>query len=166
MKPISALLMMSLIAASTASGVCYGAERGDLQERGATQELRGQAPRPPRPPAPPVPPTPPGPANDAIAPQPPQPPMHPSMSTAPLPPLPPVPPAPLQPSIPAPPYPPAPPAAPPKPVVPKAAHQACVGKSVGAAAAYTVRKGAIMRGTCQMDSSGMYFDLNSYQVDN
>ena len=51
-------------------------------------------------------------------------------------------------------------------MVPKAAHQACVGKSVGAELTYKVRKGAVMRGTCQMDSNGMYFDLNSYQVDN
>lgn len=55
-----------------------------------------------------------------------------------------------------------PPAPPPLPVVPDSAHAACVGKAVGAELALSPRKGESMRGTCQKDAKGMYFELHSY----
>ncbi|MES2016393.1 MAG: hypothetical protein V4484_07840 [Pseudomonadota bacterium] len=73
---------------------------------------------------------------------------------------PPAPPAP--PSLPVPPTPPEPPALPPMPTVPEGAHKACAGKAIGAKITFRVRRGATMRGTCQKDDEGMYFDLYHY----
>ena len=78
----------------------------------------------------------------------------------PVPPVPPVPPT--APEAPVPPVPPAPPAPPPMPVVPDAAHDACAGKAVGSKMSYHPRRGETMRGTCEKDEKGMYFELNEY----
>ena len=74
------------------------------------------------------------------------------LATPPTPPVPPSPPAP-----------PALPSLPPMPVVPEAAHQACVGKKAGSPMTYIPRKGEFMAGTCEVDSKGMYFSMQSYQ---
>lgn len=81
---------------------------------------------------------------------------------APTPPTPPTPPMPPQ-APHAPQAPEAPPAPPPLPMVPDAAHNACAGKAVGTAMTYRPRRGASMRGTCEKDSKGMYFDMQEYR---
>jgi hypothetical protein len=75
--------------------------------------------------------------------------------------VPPVPPMP-----PEPPMPPLPPPPPPMPTVPEAAHAACAGKAAGTAMTYQPRRGETMSGTCEKDSKGMYFDLQSYHAKN
>jgi hypothetical protein len=75
---------------------------------------------------------------------------------APTPPVPPAPPAP-----PEPPMPPVPPE-PPMPTIPQTAHDACAAMRIGATLSFVPHKGATMKGTCQKDSKGMYFDLNVY----
>lgn len=76
--------------------------------------------------------------------------------------IPPPPPAP--PPLPAidavtPPMPPMPPLPPPPPEVPDSAHAACAGKAVGTALTLSPKKGITMKGSCQRDSKGMYFDV-------
>ena len=58
------------------------------------------------------------------------------------------------------------PAPPPLPVVPDSAHKACSGKAVGAVFSFSPGKGETMSGTCEMDSKGMYFSLQSYRSAN
>ncbi len=74
-----------------------------------------------------------------------------------VPPVPPVPPAP-----PIPPVPPVPPAPPPKPFISEKFHAMCNDKAVGAAMTLSPKKGVTMSGTCEKDSKGMYFELESY----
>jgi outer membrane biosynthesis protein TonB len=76
------------------------------------------------------------------------------------PPPPPAPPAP--PEAPMAPLPPPPPPPPPMPTVPEAAHAACAGKAVGTAISYQPHRGATMKGTCEKDAKGMYFELHEY----
>lgn len=75
--------------------------------------------------------------------------------TIPAPPAPPAPPALPIPAPPAPPLPPAP------PQVPDSAHAACQDKTVGTTITLTPRASVTMTGTCQKDSRGMYFDVQS-----
>ena len=89
----------------------------------------------------------------AIAPTPPMPP------NAPLPPSPPD--APAMPSLPALPAPPAPPAPPPPPDAPAAAHAACASRTPGTKLTFTGKRGTTMRGTCERDNRGMYFEITS-----
>ncbi len=70
--------------------------------------------------------------------------------------------SPVVPAPPVPPAPRAPPPPPPMPAVPKEAHQACAGKAAGAPITFIPRKGEFMAGTCEVDSKGMYFSLQSY----
>lgn len=81
----------------------------------------------------------------------------------PVPPTPPAPPAVMAVSIPLPPPPPAPPLPPEPPQVPESAHAACAAKAIGTALTLTPKKDVIMKGTCQKDSQGMYFDVESIQ---
>lgn len=93
----------------------------------------------------------------AVAPLPPLPPMPPSPPQAPL--------APHAPEAPLAPMPcmPAPPAPAPLPSVPDAAHDACAGKAIGSKMSYRPRRGEFMRGTCEKDSKGMYFEVQEYR---
>ncbi|MES2316592.1 MAG: hypothetical protein V4631_03785 [Pseudomonadota bacterium] len=113
----------------------------------ATERGRGRV-------APPVPPVPPLPAMAELPPIAPLAPLAPMAPTPPMPPMPPMAP------------PPAPPEPPAMPVVPEAAHKACMGKAVGTKATYHLRRGATMRGTCEKDSKGMYFEMSDYNVVN
>jgi hypothetical protein len=91
-------------------------------------------------------------------------------ATAPTPPAPPQPPqvpdvpdVPDVPNAPMPPMPPMPPAPPALPAVPDAAHDACAGKAIGSKMTYQVRRGETMRGSCEKDDKGMYFELHEYR---
>lgn len=77
-----------------------------------------------------------------------------------MPPIPPIPPMP-----PIPPVPPTPPAPPPAPVIPQAAHDACAGKAIDSALTFRPKRGIVMTGTCQKDSKGMYFDMNTLHIE-
>ena len=72
---------------------------------------------------------------------------------------------PAPPAPPVPPVPPAPPAPPPMPEIPDQAHDACKGKKIGAALTFSFAKSMTMKGTCQQDSQGMYFELSSLTSD-
>lgn len=145
MKTLSLILFATLL---TGAGASQAGERGNCPERGRCRVA----------PVAPVPPVPPVPAVAPMAPIPPMPPIEAIAPRAPIAPLPPL--AALAPLPPMPPAPPPPPAA---PTVPNAAHDACVGKAIGAKMTYHPRKGETMRGTCQRDSKGMYFDLQEYR---
>jgi hypothetical protein len=136
MKTLPLILFATLL--STA-GASQAAERGNCPERGRCR-VAPVAPVPPVPPLAPLAPMAPIPPTDAITPE------------APMPPMPPI-------AAMAPPPPPAPPAL----KVPNAAHDACNGKAIGARMTYSPRKGDTMRGTCQKDSQGMYFDVQEYR---
>lgn len=148
MKTLSLILFATLL---TGAGASQAGERGNCPERGRCR-VAPVAPVPPVPPLPalaPIAPIAPMPPTDAIAPMAPLAPMAPMAPLAAMAPLPPMPPAP-----------PAPPAA---PTVPNTAHDACIGKAIGAKMTYHPRKGETMRGTCQKDSKGMYFDVQEYR---
>ena len=91
-----------------------------------------------------------------VAPEAPIPPVPPLPAIAPMAPIPPVPPVPAM-------APPAPPPPPPLPAIPDAAHTACAGKAVGSKMSFHPRRGATMRGTCEKDAKGMYFELEEYR---
>lgn len=149
MKPLSLMLFAALL---TAAGASQAGGRGDCPERGRCR-VAPVAPVPPIPPVPgvaplaPIPPIAPVSAVAPLAPIPPMPPMPPANASAPMAPM----------AAMAPPPPPA------LPDVPNAAHDACLGKAIGARMTYHPRKGVTMRGTCQKDSKGMYFEVQEYR---
>ncbi len=132
---------MKLVTMMMCIALCATAGASQAAQRGDPQaRARGllAPPAPPAPPGMPVPPTPP------LAPE------------APVPPVPPVP------AI----APPAPPAPPPLPAIPDAAHAACAGKAIGSQMSFHPRRGTSMRGTCEKDAKGMYFELQEYRSAN
>lgn len=145
MKTLSLILFATLL---TGAGASQAGERGNCPERGRCRVA----------PVAPVPPVPPVPAVAPMAPIAPMPPIEAIAPRAPIAPLPPL--AALAPPPPMPPAPPPPPAA---PTVPNAAHDACAGKAVGSKMTHRPRRGESMRGTCEKDSQGMYFDVQEYR---
>ena len=47
------------------------------------------------------------------------------------------------------------------PAVPDEAHAACAGKAPGTSMTWTRQRGVMMSGSCERDSKGMYFDVQS-----
>jgi hypothetical protein len=91
-------------------------------------------------------------------------------TVAPAPPAPPSPPSPpMEPGMPAMPDLPAPPAPPPPPPAPHApaeAHAACASKTPGTTLTFSGKRGTVMKGTCERDSRGMYFEIYSIRTVN